>query len=66
MPTGKRVYSARRFIQPDDGSTDILVHVSALARSGMADLVKGQRVSFEVEVDQHSGKSRIANVRPAE
>ena len=36
------------FIQPDDGSKDVFVHISAVQRSGMQSLVEGQKVSFEV------------------
>jgi cold shock protein len=44
------------FIQPDDGGSDVFVHVSALARSGMLDLVQAQKVSFDVEPDRRTGK----------
>jgi cold shock protein len=37
------------FIQPEDGSKDVFVHISAVERSGMGNLVEGQRVSFELE-----------------
>ncbi len=37
------------FIQPQDGSKDIFVHVSAVERAGMATLNEGQKVSYEVE-----------------
>jgi cold shock protein len=37
------------FIQPEDGSKDVFVHISAVERSGMGSLQEGQKVSFEVE-----------------
>ena len=44
------------FIQPDAGGTDIFVHISAVERAGMRELVEGQKVSFELEQDKRSGK----------
>lgn len=37
------------FIQPDDGSKDAFVHISAAERSGLSTLLEGQRVSFEMQ-----------------
>ena len=37
------------FIQPEDGSKDVFVHITAVERSGMGNLHEGQRVSFELE-----------------
>jgi CspA family cold shock protein len=36
------------FIQPDDGSKDVFVHISAVERAGLGDLAEGQKVTFEV------------------
>ena len=36
------------FIQPDDGSKDVFVHISAVESAGMRGLAEGQKVSFEV------------------
>ncbi len=36
------------FIAPDGGGKDVFVHITALQRSGIADLAEGQKVSFEV------------------
>jgi CspA family cold shock protein len=44
------------FIAPDDGGSDIFVHVSALERSGLTSLNEGDQVTFEVERDRRSGK----------
>jgi CspA family cold shock protein len=51
------------FIQPDDGSKDVFVHISAVERAGMRDLVEGQKVSFDVEADRRSGKSAATNLQ---
>lgn len=37
------------FIQPDDGSKDVFVHVSAVERAGLGTLNEKQKVSFELE-----------------
>ncbi len=44
------------FIAPDDGGSDIFVHVSAVERSGLSRLDDGDQVLFEVEQDRRSGK----------
>ncbi len=44
------------FIAPDDGSSDVFVHVSAVERSGLSGLNDGDQVNFEVERDRRSGK----------
>ncbi|HWE99178.1 MAG TPA: cold-shock protein [Caulobacteraceae bacterium] len=44
------------FIQPDDGGQDVFVHISAVERAGMAGLHEGQKLSFELERDERSGK----------
>jgi CspA family cold shock protein len=44
------------FIQPDDGGNDVFVHASAVERAGMTTLQEGQKLSFELEQDQRSGK----------
>jgi cold shock protein len=49
------------FIQPDDGSKDIFVHISALERAGMATLSDGQKLSFDIEQGQ-GGKSSAVNL----
>jgi len=35
------------FIEPNDGSKDVFVHISAVERAGMRTLVEGQKVSYE-------------------
>jgi CspA family cold shock protein len=51
------------FIQPDDGGTDIFVHISAVERSGMSNLREGQKLSYEIMQDRRSGKSSADQLR---
>jgi CspA family cold shock protein len=44
------------FIQPDDGSKDVFVHISAVERAGLSSLNDGQKISYEVVTDRRSGK----------
>ena len=53
------------FIQPDDGSKDVFVHISAVERSGLHSLSEGQKVSYELETDRRSGKQSAGNLRAA-
>jgi cold shock protein len=53
------------FIQPDRGSQDVFVHISAVERAGMSTLDEGQKVSFEVVEDRRTGKSAAENLRAA-
>lgn len=50
------------FIQPDDGSKDVFVHISAVQRAGLSGLNEGQRVEFEVQRGRE-GKSSAENLR---
>ncbi len=53
------------FIQPDNGSTDVFVHASAVERAGMRSLSDGQKISYEVVQDRKSGKNSAENLRAA-
>jgi cold shock protein len=53
------------FIQQDNGGPDVFVHVSAVERAGMGTLAQGQKLSFDIEADQRSGKSAAANLKSA-
>src|SRR6516165_9317657 len=50
------------FIQPEDGSQDVFVHISAVERSGMGNLHEGQKVSFELERGDR-GKTSAVNLK---
>jgi CspA family cold shock protein len=47
------------FIQPDDGSKDVFVHISAVERAGMRSLVDGQKLSFTVEQGRDGKSSAV-------
>lgn len=51
------------FIQPEDGSKDVFVHISAVERAGMSTLNEGQKVSFDIVPDARGAKA--ANLKPA-
>jgi len=51
------------FIQPNDGATDIFLHISAVERAGLRGLDDGQQVSFDLEQDRRSGKLAATNLR---
>ncbi|MET3600306.1 cold-shock protein [Martelella mangrovi] len=53
------------FIQPDDGSTDVFVHISAVERAGMQSLNDGQKISYDIVRDNRSGKSAADNLQAA-
>src|SRR5438045_5711487 len=40
------------FIQPNDGSKDVFVHISAVERAGLTGLAEGQKVAFEIKEDK--------------
>ncbi len=68
MPTGTvKWFNSQKgygFIQPEDGSKDVFVHISAVERSGLGNLNEGQKVSFDVERGQQ-GKSSAVNLQRA-
>lgn len=53
------------FIQPDDGSTDVFVHISAVERAGMREIVEGQKLGYELERDNKSGKMSACRLQAA-
>jgi cold shock protein len=60
-------YNAQKgygFIQPDDGSKDVFVHISAVERAGLGTLSEGQKVSFDLERG-NQGKMSAANLQAA-
>lgn len=48
------------FIQPDDGSKDVFVHISALQSAGIHSLVEGQKVRFDIVSER--GKQAAGNL----
>ncbi|MCM2435476.1 cold-shock protein [Agrobacterium rosae] len=53
------------FIQPDSGGEDAFVHISAVERAGMREIVEGQKLSYELERDKKSGKMSATNLQSA-
>jgi len=50
------------FIQPEDGSNDVFVHVSALQRHGIEGLQEGDKVSFNTAMNERSGKVAVDQI----
>ena len=53
------------FITPDEGGSDIFVHISAVERSGLRALNEGQKVNFDLEPDRKTGKNAAVNLKVA-
>jgi cold shock protein len=51
------------FIQPEDGSKDVFVHITAVERAGMRSLIEGQKLSYEIVTER--GKQAAGNLQPA-
>jgi CspA family cold shock protein len=51
------------FIQPDDGGADVFVHISAVERSGLGSINEGQKLGYELERDQRSGKMSAGQLK---
>ena len=66
MTTGTvKFFNATRgfgFIEPEDGSKDAFVHISAVERAGLTSLADGQRVEYELEAGR-DGKSSAENLK---
>ncbi|MGQ3066793.1 MAG: cold-shock protein [Brevundimonas sp.] len=54
------------FIAPDDGGKDVFVHASAVETSSVGSLSEGQKISYEVERDQRSGKESATRLTAAD
>ena len=54
-------YRGYGFIQPQDGSKDAFVHVSAVEQAGLSTLREGQKVSYELTPGRN-GKSSASNL----
>ncbi|MDP6012202.1 MAG: cold-shock protein [Alphaproteobacteria bacterium] len=53
------------FIEPENGSKDAFVHISAVERAGLSDLREGQKVEFELE-PQQNGREAAENLKVIE
>ena len=53
------------FIQPYNGGADVFVHISAVERAGMRDIVEGQKLEYEMVRDNKSGKMSADQLKAA-
>ena len=63
-----KFYSSQKgygFIIPDEGDTDLFVHVTAVERSGIGDLDQGMRVTFETQPDKRGKGRKAINLQAA-
>ncbi|MCB8884002.1 cold-shock protein [Acidisoma cellulosilytica] len=51
------------FIQPENGGTDIFVHISAVQQAGLSTLNEGQKISFDAVKNNRSGKMAAENLK---
>ncbi|HYC02094.1 MAG TPA: cold-shock protein [Azospirillaceae bacterium] len=51
------------FIQPEDGTADVFVHISAVEQAGMRSLNEGQKVSYDLQNDPRKGKTSAGNLK---
>ncbi len=51
------------FIAPEDGRSDVFVHISALEKAGIYELKEGQKVSYEIATNK--GKQSAVNLKLA-
>ena len=69
MATGTvKFFNAQKgfgFIVQDGGGPDVFVHISAVERAGMSNLVEGQKLTFDIQADPRKGKSSAANLQAA-
>jgi cold shock protein len=52
------------FIQPEDRTADVFVHISDVERSGLGSLKEGQRIGYEL-MPGKNGKSNATNLKAA-
>jgi CspA family cold shock protein len=61
-------FNARKgygFIQPDDGSQDVFIHISALERAGIGHPAEGQKLSYDLQREPKKGRFSAANLKVA-
>ncbi len=51
------------FIKPDEGGSDVFVHISAVERSGLRTLAEDQAVSYELLKDERRGKTSAVDLK---
>ena len=53
------------FIEPDDGSKDVFVHISAVESAGMSSLSEGQKLEYELN-DAPDGRKSADKLKAIE
>lgn len=51
------------FIQPDNGDADAFVHISAVERAGMREIVEGQKIGFDLSATTSRARCPLAICR---
>lgn len=51
------------FIEPEDGSKDVFLHISAVERAGMSSLNEGDKIEYEIQSE--NGKESAQNIKMA-
>lgn len=51
------------FIQPEDGNSDVFVHISAVEQAGLRSLNEGQKVTYDIATEK--GRSSAVNLKAA-
>ena len=51
------------FIEPEDGTRDIFVHVTAVEQAGLRSLSEGQKIAYEVEPDKKGKGPKAVNLK---
>ncbi|MBV8140297.1 MAG: cold-shock protein [Deltaproteobacteria bacterium] len=66
MNTGTvKWFNARKgygFIKPVDGGLDVYVNITAVARTGLAELKEGQKINFDTVADKRTGEIFAENL----
>jgi CspA family cold shock protein len=69
MPTGAVKWfnptKGYGFVAPDTGGKDVFVHISAVQKAGLRTLAEGQKIGFEIEMQQN-GRSAAVNLTQAD
>lgn len=51
------------FIQPEEGGTDVFVHISAVEQSELNGLNEGQKIEYDIQ--EEKGKKSATNLKEA-
>lgn len=66
MNTGKvKWFNPRKgygFVEPDDKSEDVFVHITAVQKAGFENLYESQKISYNIETGKN-GKSSAVNLK---